>query len=113
MNLFAETYSITLDKNNTMSSFFKKNKNFEEAIKTNIYNVLPDILHAKPHKIKPAYQLKRQGITILEYKIVVGKNNFRTAFIINNNDINVFYITETTIKREFVKELSKTSLVDH
>ncbi|MGL4602176.1 MAG: hypothetical protein ACRCYN_00735 [Plesiomonas sp.] len=112
MSLFAETDSITIDENNSIISFFKKYTKFEESIKINIYNTLPNILHAKPHKIKPAYKLKRHGLTILEYKIVVGKSNFRAAFTISDNNISVFYITETTIKKDFVKELGKTSLVD-
>ncbi|MGL5006502.1 MAG: hypothetical protein ACRC53_03795 [Plesiomonas sp.] len=113
MNLFSETNNVTIDENNNILSFFKKHATLEELIKLNFYNELPNILHTKPHKIKPAYKLKRHGITILEYKVVVGKNDFRAAFIINNNDVSVFYITETTIKREFVNELSKTNLVDH
>ena len=56
--------------------------------------------------------MKRNGLNIFEYKIVVNNNNFRAGYTLNGSDIDLFYITKTTIKREFVKELEGTDLVD-
>lgn len=95
-----------------MRKFFSEYSMFEEEIKNNIYNILPDIINFRPHKIKPAYDLKRKGHTIYEYKIVVNKHKFRAAYILVGNDLELFFISTTTIKREFVKVLEKTSLVD-
>lgn len=105
-------YNITIDNNKYIEKFFNKFKMYENDIKSNIYNTLPELIDFKPYKIKPAYHLKRHGLTIFEYKIVVNKNNFRAGYTINDNDINLFYITNTIIKREFVKELENTSLID-
>ncbi len=105
-------YNITIDNNKYIERFFNKFKMYENDIKSNIYNTLPELIDFKPYKIKPAYHLKRHGLTVFEYKIVVNKNNFRAGYTINDNDINLFYITNTIIKREFVKELENTSLID-
>lgn len=105
-------YNITIDSNKYIQKFFNKYSSFEEAIKSNIYNILPEIINFRPHKIKPAYHLKRNGLTIFEYKIVVSNNNFRAGYTLNGYDIDLFYITNTIIKREFIKELENTTLVD-
>ena len=94
-------YNITIDNNKYIQKFFNKYSSFEEDIKNNIYNILPEII-----------DLKRNGLTIFEYKIVVNNNNFRAGYTLNGSDIDLFYITKTTIKREFVKELEGTDLVD-
>ena len=105
-------YNIVIDNNKYVQKFFNKHNSFEKDIKNNIYNILPEIIDFRPHKIKPAYHLKRNGLTIFEYKIVVNNNNFRAGYTLNGSDIDLFYITKTTIKREFVKELEGTDLVD-
>lgn len=105
-------YNINIDNNKYIQKFFNKYSDFEEDIKNNIYNILPEIIDFRPHKIKPAYHLKRNGLTIFEYKITVNKNNFRAGYTIDNNNIDLFYITKTTIKRCFVEELESTNLVD-
>lgn len=105
-------FNIRIDENKYIEKFFSKFYMFEEDIKHNIYNTLPEIINFRPHKIKPAYHLKRHNHTIYEYKIVVRKNNFRAAYILIENDLELFFISSTTIKREFVKLLENTNLVD-
>ncbi len=105
-------FNIVIDDNKYIDKFFSQFHMFEENIKDNIYNTLPDIINFRPHKIKSAYHLKRKGHTIYEYKIVVNKNNFRAAYILVDNNIELFFISSTTIKREFVKLLENTTLVD-
>lgn len=105
-------YNITIDNNKYIKKFFNKFKIFENDIKNNIYNILPEIIDFKPHKIKPAYHLKRRGLTIFEYKIIVDGNNFRAGYTINNKNVELFYITTTTIKKDFVKELENSNLTD-
>lgn len=105
-------YKIRIDDNKYLDRFFKNFSRFEEGIKDNIDRILPELIQFKPHKIKTAYHLKRNGHTIYEYKIVVNKSDFRAAYTLVGNEIEVFFISSTTIKREFIKLLENTNLVD-
>ncbi|TIC83198.1 hypothetical protein [Crenobacter intestini] len=104
--------TVTIDPNKYIQRFFGKHSQLEADIRHNIQHTLPEIIEHRPHKIKPAYHLKRGNRTILEYKIVVGSHNFRAAYTQDGEQVELFYITSTTIKREFVKELAGTTLVD-
>ena len=103
---------ISVEDNRYMEKFFRKFPQYEQEVKDNFYHKLPDIILNRPHKIKPAYHLKRDKLTIYEYKVVVKKANFRAAYTQTGNDVNVFFISETTIKRQFVSVLENTALVD-
>lgn len=105
-------FKIRIDENKYLDKFFKNFNRFEEGIKDNIAHVLPELIQFKPYKIKAADHLKRNGHMIYEYKVVVNKNNFRAAYTLVEDEIGVFFISSTTIKREFVKLLENTSLVD-
>ena len=105
-------FDVSIEDNKYMEKFFKTYAQYEDAIRDNIFNKLPDIINFRPHKIKAAYHLKRNNHTILEYKIIVGNMNFRAAYTQIGNQINIFYISSTTIKRQFVQLLENTSLVD-
>ncbi len=105
-------FKITIEENRYIEKFFKQFAQYEEEIRDNIYNKLPDIINNRPYKIKPAYHLKRENHTIFEYKIIVKNANFRAAYTQIDNYINLFFITDTTIKREFVSLLERTNLVD-
>lgn len=105
-------FNVIIEDNRYMEKFFRKFPQYEEEVKGNIYNKLPDIINNRPHKIKPAYHLKRNNHTIYEYKVVVKNANFRAAYIQVEHEITVFFISDTTIKRLFVGLLEKTSLVD-
>ena len=104
--------TIELEDNKYLQRFFRKYAQYEAAVKHNVHTVLPEIILHRPHKIKPAYDLKRHQLTIQEYKVVVDKVNFRAAYTQSGDVVTVFYITPTTIKREFVRELASTSLCD-
>lgn len=105
-------FHVNIEQNKYMDKFFKNYPQYEQEVKDNIYHKLPDIINFRPHKIKPAYHLKRDGHTIFEYKVIVNNMNFRAAYTQIGNEVNVFYISSTTIKRFFVGLLEKTSLVD-
>lgn len=105
-------FKVTIEDNKYMEKFFKNFPQYEEEVKQNIYHKLPEIINYRPYKIKPAYHLKRDNHTIYEYKIIVKNANFRAAYTQIGNDVNVFYISDTTIKRNFVNLLEHTSLVD-
>lgn len=104
--------NVIIEDNRYMDKFFRKFSQYDEDVKNNIYNKLPDIIKNRPHKIKPACHLKRNSHTIYEYKVTVKNANFRAAYIQEENNITVFFISDTTIKRLFVGLLEKTSLVD-
>lgn len=106
-------YDITIQENRYIKKFFSRFNMFEEAIKENIYHTLPEIIDTRPYKIKLAGHLKRGGKFIYEYKIVAKRSDFRAAYIIEGHQIEVFFISSTTIKKEFVATLSSTDLVDH
>ena len=103
---------ITIEDNKYMEKFFKNFPQYEDEVKDNIYNKLPEIINFRPYKIKPAYHLKRNHHTIYEYKVIVKNANFRAAYTQIGNEVNVFFVTDTTIKRHFVSLLESTSLVD-
>ena len=105
-------FNVSIESNKYMDKFFKDYPQYEEEVKDNIYYKLPDIINFRPDKIKPAYHLKIDNHTILEYKVIVKNANFRAAYTQVGNTINVFFITSTTIKRHFVELLGNTSLVD-
>ncbi len=103
---------VSIEENKYMEKFFKNFPQYEEQVKENIYHKLPEIITYRPHKIKPAYHLKRNGHTILEYKVSVHNKDFRAAYTQVGNEVNLFFISETTIKRHFVAVLEATTLVD-
>ena len=105
-------FKVSIEENKYMEKFFKTFPQYEEDVKDNIYNKLPDIINFRPYKIKPAYHLKRNHHTIFEYKVIVKNADFRAAYTQIGHDINVFYISDTTIKRYFVNLLENTTLVD-
>ena len=95
-----------------MDKFFRSYPQYADEVRENIYHKLPDIINFRPHKIKPAWHLKRNGQTIFEYKIVAKNMNFRAAYTQNGTEINLFFITNVTIKRQFVNLLESTTPTD-
>ncbi|MCB5196487.1 hypothetical protein [Deefgea salmonis] len=104
---------VQLASNRYLERFFQRFKQHAAAVRLNIANELPEIILHRPDKIKAAYHLKRSGRLIYEYKIVLPKNiNFRAAYIQNEHCISVFFISDTLIKHQFVRQLAATDLVD-
>ena len=103
---------VTIEDNKYMERFFKEFHQYEEEIRKNMHHTLPEIIENRPHKIKPAYHLKRDGHTILEYRVIVKDRDFRAAYTQVGDEINVFFISKTLVKRYFVNQLAGTSLVD-
>lgn len=106
-------FKITIESNNYLNSFFKKYKIFTEDIIKNINTVLPHYLEKVPSKIKTVNKTKHNGLIIQEYKIVLSTKNFRGAFTVDtDSNVNLFYISDMVIKREFVKAIENTHLID-
>ncbi|MGG7077124.1 hypothetical protein [Clostridium sardiniense] len=102
--------NIIIEDNNILKKFFKANKKYEELIINNILYRLPDIIKSSPYKIKAVQNYIYNGKTIYEYKIPLDNAiNCRVAYTNYNNKIKVFFISNTIIKREFVKLLSNMS----
>lgn len=112
MDLFAENMRVTIDDNGVIRSFFKRFIRFAELVKMNIYHELPELIRQRPHKIKAAWGAKHQGQTILEYKIACKQQSFRAAYIQQDGEIKVIFISEVIVKRDFVRLLTATNLVD-
>ncbi|MDA6076622.1 hypothetical protein O0544_08590 [Edwardsiella anguillarum] len=56
--------------------------------------------------------MKHQGITILEYKVALKPQSFRAAYVQQGEAVRVIFISDILIKRDFVKALAATSLVN-
>lgn len=112
MDLFADNMQVMLADNGAIRSFFKKFSRFSEQVKMNIHYELPELIRQRPHKIKTAWGAKHQGHTIFEYKITCKQQSFRAAYIQVGSDITVMFISEVVLKRDFVRLLMATDLVD-
>lgn len=104
-------FNITIEDNKSLKKFFKANSKYHDAIVSNINTILPTLITDKPYKIKTAHGYKYKNHTIFEYKIKLDKYiDCRVAYTIENNNIIVFFISNTIIKKEFVKLLES---LDH
>ncbi|MEF9943508.1 MAG: hypothetical protein RR101_03245 [Burkholderiaceae bacterium] len=104
---------VTIESNRHIDQFFRRFAATEAEVRDNVRHALPEILRHRPHKIKTAYHLQRNGHPIHEYKIVLKHSiNYRAAFTEIDQRVTVFFISDTLIKREFVKLLGHTNLVD-
>lgn len=97
-------YSVQIEENNLLEKFFRRNKKYEEYIKNEIHNNLMTIIEEKQYKIKTVRGYKYQAKTIYEYKIPLDKVfACRVAYIYQEENIIVFFISMTIIKNEFTK----------
>lgn len=95
--------NIIIEDNNYLNKFFHKEKKYELFIKNEINNT-ELLIKEKPYKIKIVKGCKYHNKTIWEYKIPLEENlNCRVAYIIEGNDIIVFFISTTIIKSKFTK----------
>ena len=66
------------------------------------------MINEKAYKIKDVNKLKYKGKTIYEYKIILDKYFVcRVAYIREDDNIILFYISTNIIKATFTKEISK------
>lgn len=101
---------IIIEENNILRKFFRANEQYEAMIRQNLQTVLPVLLSDKPYKIKTVAGYRYLGQTIYEYKIPLDKNtDCRVAYIHQGEDIRVFFISNTIVKKEFTKLLLKVS----
>ncbi|MGL5067505.1 MAG: hypothetical protein ACRC6T_06710 [Sarcina sp.] len=101
-------YNIVIEDNKYIQKFYKNNQKYKELIIDNINTILPILIKDKPYKIKTAYGYKYDNLTIHEYKIKLDKYTAcRVAYTMNSNDILIFFISNTIIKKDFVALLEK------
>ena len=101
---------IIIEDNSILKKFFLANAQYADVIRQNITEHLPVLLAEKPYKIKTVAGYRYLGQTIYEYKIPLDKNtDCRVAYIHQNDDIRVFFISNTIVKKEFTKLLTKVS----
>ncbi|MGL4742405.1 MAG: hypothetical protein ACRC41_16700 [Sarcina sp.] len=101
-------YNIFIEDNKSTRKFLKKYSKYVSKIEENIKEVLPSLIVEKPYKIKTAYGYKYNGEVIFEYKIKLDKYlDCRAAYTKNEKELKVFFISNITIKKEFVKLLEK------
>lgn len=101
---------IIIEDNSHLKKFFRANGQYEDLIRQNIAEHLPTLLADKPYKIKTVAGCRYLGQTIYEYKIPLDKNtDCRVAYIRQNDDIRIFFISNTIVKKEFTKLLTKVS----
>ena len=101
---------VIIEDNGILKKFFRANAAYAELIRQNISEHLPELWQDKPYKIKTVAGCRYLGQTIYEYKIPLDKNtDCRVAFIRQGEDIRVFFISNTIVKKEFTKLLMKVS----
>lgn len=101
---------IIIEENSILKKFFRANAQYEDLIRHNVTDHLPVLLAEKPYKIKSVAGYRYLGQTIYEYKIPLDKNtDCRVAYIHQNDDIHVFFMSNTIVKKEFTKLLTKVS----
>lgn len=95
--------NILIENNNYLNKFFHKEKKYELFIKNQINNT-EMLIKERPYKIKTVRGCKYRNKTIWEYKIPLEENlSCRVAYIIENNNIIIFFISTTIIKIKFTK----------
>lgn len=100
--------NVIIEENNYLEKFFSHNKNYSEKLKEEIYENILNMINEKSYKIKDVNKLKYKGKTIYEYKIILNKYFVcRVAYIREEDNIIVFYISTNIIKATFTKEISK------
>ena len=101
---------LIIEENSIIKKFFRTNAQYEDLIRRNIAEYLPILLAEKTYKIKTVAGYRYLGQTIYEYKIPLDKNtDCRVAYIHQKDDIRVFFISNTIVKKEFTKLLTKVS----
>ncbi len=102
-----KTETTIIEDSITIKKFFGKNKEFETLIRDNIANILPILIDDKPYKISTADPYKYREKTIYEYKIILNEDTeCRVAYIHEGSRRIVFFISNITIKSEFLKLIS-------
>lgn len=96
--------NIIIEENKHLERFFSHYKKYSDFIKNEIYTNILTMINEKPHKIKTVRGYKYREKTIYEYKIPLEVNlACRVAYIHEADNIIVFFISTTIIKREFTK----------
>lgn len=88
--------------------FFKKHRDDEKTIKTCIENAMETQLETGMSKVKRAVSARVGGQCVYECRINLKRTgSARVAFVVDNADVNVLFISSTLQKDEF------THLLEH
>lgn len=100
---------VVIKETKELDKFFNKNKEYENFIRDKIKNDTIKLIEEKPYKIKTCRGLKYSLKTIFEFKLIYNKFlAWRVAYIYDEDEIAIFFISNVLIKNEFLKELSKS-----
>ncbi len=105
--------NIIIEENTALRKFFRANKRFEALIRHSLIEELPQLIKERPYKIKTCGHYHYLNQTIYEYKISLDSNtSCRVAYIQHDNEIRIFFITNTIVKEQFLKLLAKQAGVN-
>ncbi len=104
---------IYLQDNRHMSQFLKNQRLTHANFLNQIIVRYHDVIQCHPEKIKTVAGARHDGRLLFEFKLPYDRaRTFRVAYVQDDNTLLVVYASKTTLKKDFVKELSKTNLVD-
>ena len=99
--------NVVIEDNKYIEKFMKHHNNYSERLKDEIYSNINTMINEKAYKIKDVRGLKYRGKTAFEYEIILDKYFVcRIAYIKEDDNIVVFYISTNIIKATFTKEVS-------
>ena len=87
---------------------FKTYKHQEKIIKDNIIQQVSNLVNNDFNRIKPASKKRINNFPLYECRVNLPKiPDIRNAFFINQDKINVIYITNNITKADFTAEIEK------
>lgn len=102
---------IIFQKNNYTEKFLKKEKLTSEAFLESLEHRWA-IVREHPAKIKVAGGYLYQNHKLYEFKVPHEKKDYRVAFFYQENqEPEVVFASKVTIKKDFLRSLSKTNLI--
>lgn len=99
--------TIIIEENSNTNKFFENIKFDKEFLIKTINETTNTFLFLASHKIKQVKGYKYKNKSIYEYKLKLPNQNYRLAYIFENDKIIVFFISDKIIKMEFTKAISK------
>lgn len=104
---------VYLENNRHLSQFLKSQKLTHANFLNQIIVRYHDVVQCHPEKIKTVAGARHDGRLLFEFKLPYDRSRtFRIAYVQGEGTLTVVYASKTVLKKEFVKELNKTSLVD-
>lgn len=105
--------TVLLEKNRVLTHFIKQQHISEELFLQRILVRYRDVIRLHPEKIKTVPGARYKSRLVFEFKLAYDAfRTFRIAFIKCDGNLVVIFASNQIKKKEFTKELKKTSLVD-